>query len=232
MKYSANDNLEVMKCAKNYNNFIIGHVFKAIEKNNCKNILDFGCADGFFIRKILDKFENVNTFGVEIDDFSFKKCKDSGINVARSIDEFEAKFDIIYSFNTLEHIEDDFKTLQDLYNKLNSGGKLILYVPALPFLYSSMDKKTGHYRRYRKKDLSEKLIKAGFNIEKIEYCDCIGVIATLLYILKDCVFKSNNGDISEFSVKLYDKIFPLSQFLDKLIFKYFLGKNLVVVVGK
>ena len=47
----------------------------------------------------------------------------------------------IYSFNVLEHIEDDEAVLRDLFRVAAPGAQLLLYVPAFPVLFSAMDKR-------------------------------------------------------------------------------------------
>jgi len=58
-------------------------------------------------------------------------------------------FDFIYTVNVLEHIPDDDVIVGALRTRLKPGGVLLVYVPAFPLLYSSMDRKVGHVRRYR-----------------------------------------------------------------------------------
>ena len=60
MDYTANDNLEVMKFAKHYNQFLTNSVFSVICKNNGKNILDFGCADGYFMQHLFKRNSSLN----------------------------------------------------------------------------------------------------------------------------------------------------------------------------
>jgi len=141
MNYTANDNLDIMKSAKNYNNFLAEFVKKSICQNNYKQILDFGCADGFFLDYIKKEFKDANFYGIETDDTSLATCKEKDIVVKNNINGFEQTFDLIYSFNVLEHIENDVDILKCFYNKLNKGGRIIIYVPACQFLFSSMDKK-------------------------------------------------------------------------------------------
>ena len=50
-------------------------------------------------------------------------------------------FDLIYSFNVLEHIEDDQNALNTAVKLLKPDGVLFAYVPACPVLYGSMDRK-------------------------------------------------------------------------------------------
>jgi predicted SAM-dependent methyltransferase len=59
---------------------------------------------------------------------------------------------MIYSSNVLEHIEDDSRALNEMFAKLQINGKLAIYVPAFMFLFSDLDIKAGHFRRYSKKE--------------------------------------------------------------------------------
>lgn len=231
MNYSANDTLEIMKYAKNYNNFLAGEIIALINEFNFKNILDFGCADGYFIKKIKENI-NANFVGIEIDPNSIQKCKEQNIPVYDDISKINSGFipDFIYSLNVLEHIEDDVALLNKFKEKLSPNGKILLYVPAMRFLFSSMDKKAKHFRRYNKKELINKLYSCGYKVEKICYCDSLGVAATIALKIKD-FFKNTNGNLKLKYIKFYDSIFFISRFLDKLLFSRFLGKNLLVIVS-
>jgi SAM-dependent methyltransferase len=135
----------------------------------------------------------------------------------------------IYSLNVLEHIEDDEATLAALYSKLKPGGRFFLYVPALQVLYSSMDKKIGHYRRYHRNELLRIIQRAGFVIERAEYADSLGVFATLLYK----VVGSRKGDVSRTPLRIYDRVvFPVSRVLDRMGCSRWFGKNLWVVARR
>jgi hypothetical protein len=133
----------------------------------------------------------------------------------------------IYSLNVLEHIEDDRGTLQALYSKLSPGGRLFLYVPAFAVLFSSMDVKVGHFRRYRKGQLVAMARGVGFEVERAEYADSLGFFVTLVYK----VIGSRAGDISPGSVRFYDHaVFPLSRLLDRIGLSHLFGKNLLAVM--
>ncbi len=105
------------------------------------------------------------------------------------------------------------------------GARLLVYVPAFPVLYTSMDAKVGHVRRYKRDTLARSVTAAGFEIERVEYADSIGFFATLVFRLMD----RGTGDINPRMLKLYDRVvFPLSRALDVLTHRWF-GKNLVLV---
>ena len=142
-----------------------------------------------------------------------------------------ARYDLIFSSNVLEHIEDDVSALNMLFKHLNENGILALYLPAFMSLYSDMDKTLGHYRRYEKSELLEKLTAAHFEIIQIEYVDCIGYLAWIYMKL----FRRNSEVMHENSagLRIYDKyIFPMSKFLDGLGVKYLGGKNILVIARK
>jgi len=134
-------------------------------------------------------------------------------------------FTAVYTSNVLEHIEDDRKSLRDIRAIMQVGRKLAIYVPALPFLFSDMDAQVGHYRRYKRKELIEKVQESGFTVEKCYWNDCIGVAAW--FSLKILGYKGKVGIGSKKSLVIYDKfVYPISKILDKLFFKKIIGKNL------
>jgi len=77
--------------------------------------------------------------------------------------------------NVLEHVEDDLAALRQLHDLLAEGGRLVLVVPMLPALYGGIDRAIGHYRRYRRGELAEKLAKAGFSVEHEQPMNAIGI---------------------------------------------------------
>ena len=63
------------------------------------------------------------------------------------------RFDAIVAVNVIEHIRDDHALVRRLAALLKPGGKLVIYVPACPFAYGSLDRALGHYRRYTPQSL-------------------------------------------------------------------------------
>ena len=225
--YSGKNVLDVMSEAKNYNYFLFG-ILKTILKNNTiHKILDFGAGQGCFAKLLRQHYNKTDINCVEIDDEYYLKLKEDGFETYYDINDinYNTKYDLVYSFNVLEHIEDDFETLVKIKNKLSENGNLILYVPAFQFLYSNFDKKISHKRRYSKKDLIAKIQKAGFEINKMEYVDSLGFLCAIIY--KMC---ENKDKLNKNTLKIYDRfLFPISRFLDKIGFKYILGKNLLLI---
>ena len=84
----------------------------------------------------------------------------------------DAQFDAVVCLNVIEHIEDDIQALKEIRRILKPGGTLILEVPAAPELYDVFDQVVGHWRRYRLRELTAKLEKAGFKVERASHLGC------------------------------------------------------------
>ena len=86
------------------------------------------------------------------------KCKKRGVNLVYQgfFQDFPFESFSIGNcglFDVIEHIEDDIKFLNELYDKLNKNTRVFINVPASKALWSETDELAGHYRRYDLKDL-------------------------------------------------------------------------------
>ncbi len=70
-------------------------------------------------------------------------------------------FGSIGLFDVLEHIEDQASFLARVAHLLRSTGRLYLSVPAYRGLWSAADERSGHFRRYRLKELEAVVGKVG-----------------------------------------------------------------------
>ncbi|PPD31405.1 MAG: methyltransferase type 11 [Methylomonas sp.] len=225
IEYSGRDNLDVMACAYNYNRYLMSLILQCFDKR--ETLVDFGAGNGTFAAPAAAV--GYNMLCIETDPILCKALADKQLPVQRDLETVaDGSLPGIYSFNVLEHIEDDNAILSMWHRKLAPGGKLLVYVPAFQLLYSSMDRKVGHHRRYRKAELSAKLLRAGFVVEKARYADSIGFLASIAYRL----FDKGNGNIDPGSLKLYDQwVFPMSLVFDKLLHSV-LGKNVYALAHK
>jgi len=84
------------------------------------------------------------------------------------------EFDTVVCLNVLEHIKDDEAALRNLYDTLIPGGRLLLFVPADPALFGTMDTQVGHYRRYSRETLRQVIEAAGFTTDRITFMNRLG----------------------------------------------------------
>ena len=85
------------------------------------------------------------------------------------------RFDAIVAVNVVEHIRDDQALVRRLTALLKPGGKLVIYVPACPFAYGSLDRALGHYRRYTPESLVALLESAGLQTPRPAYMNFFGL---------------------------------------------------------
>jgi SAM-dependent methyltransferase len=223
--YTGIDNLEVMQEAVNYNRYLLDLVRRHAPAR--ARVLDFGAGGGQFAAPLSERGMNITA--LEPDPSLQRRLRASGLPAVSSLDEIpDASLDYVYTLNVLEHIEDDIGALRGLHSRLTASGRLLIYVPAFPVLYTSMDAKVGHVRRYTRKSLTDSVRAAGFRIDRVAYADSIGFFATLAFKLVG----NRDGDVSIGALKLYDRaIFPLSRALDLLARRWF-GKNLLMICTK
>jgi SAM-dependent methyltransferase len=220
--YTGVDVLETLEGAVNYNRYLCDLVLKHSRPTD--RIIDFGAGMGTLSGMVQDRDRRVAC--IEIDDSLRSQLLAAGFETFPSIgDVASVSVDIIYSFNVLEHIEDDVATIKGLFDLIKPGGKLILYVPAFEFLMSSFDVRVGHLRRYRLSQIRAIMTQAGFDLREAHYVDCLGVLAGLAYKLLD----NGKGELSLKSVAFYDRaLFPLSQVFD-LVLNPMMGKNVLAI---
>ena len=134
----------------------------------------------------------------------------------------------IFSLNVFEHIHDDSVAIREIRQKLKPGGTLLIYVPAFECLWSSLDEKVYHHRRYTKTTLRCLVEQEGFAIKNVRYADCLGFISALVFRL----FNRNASTLTATSISFYDHwLFPPSRVLDRLFDRWF-GKNVYVLCRK
>jgi hypothetical protein len=63
-----------------------------------------------------------------------------------------------------------------LASLLKPGGRLLIYVPAVPLAYGTLDRMLGHYRRYTANSLAGLLRGAGLEPGRIRYFDFFGLL--------------------------------------------------------
>lgn len=119
--------------------------------------------------------------------------------------------DTVVMINVLEHIEDDAATMRALNSILVSGGRVVVFVPAVSALYGSLDRALGHYRRYRKRDLQRLAAATGFVVEHLAYFNFLGLFG---WWLNSRI--SRRRVLPEKQVRWFDLCVPLLRRLDKL----------------
>jgi len=213
----------------NYNNWVFG----MFEKYVGKRIVDIGSGYGTFINYIKDR-EYLISIEPSKDCYEhLKKTFSDNKNISiingdlndDIAKELSAKnIDTVICLNVLEHIENDRKTIQNINKCLKPGGKFILYVPALSFIYGTLDESLGHYRRYNKKTLEKMIESNGFKIISSRYMNFLGAFSWFVYskILRKRM-------PAEKRIIFYDKyLVPLLSMIESIVRMPF-GQSLLMI---
>jgi SAM-dependent methyltransferase len=128
------------------------------------------------------------------------------------------RFDTIIAINVIEHIADDRMLVARLTGLLRPGGSLLVYVPACPIAFGSLDVALGHHRRYTPEALTDLLRACGLQPERPRYVNLVGlggwlVVGRLL----------GRRSLPATGVALFERLMPLVRLEDKVRLPFGLG---------
>jgi SAM-dependent methyltransferase len=138
------------------------------------------------------------------------------------------KFDTVIYVSVLEHINDDLREFEAAKSVLSGGGKLLIFVPALPILYAPIDADTGHVRRYTKSRFKQLARDSGMDIVSLNYFETVGIIPYFIVyklLRRRAITNSSTGFYNNF-------ILPASLAIYRLTRGRLVGKNLVLIARK
>ncbi len=130
-------------------------------------LLEVGCGTGFVLQALHEAFPRLQLTGTDAlpGGLVFAQQRVPGGTFrqedARHLAAVDS-FDVVCAFDVLEHIPDDQTALDVLYRAARPGGLLMLTVPQHPWLWSRMDEIGHHVRRYRRQELVDRVVRAGF----------------------------------------------------------------------
>jgi 2-polyprenyl-3-methyl-5-hydroxy-6-metoxy-1,4-benzoquinol methylase len=148
-----------------------------------ERVLDVGCGMGFMTEALVRSGRQVVPLDIERSlvhhtNQRINRYVPSGngtLYAGYAVPFADQSFDTIVCLDVIEHVEDDLRLVKEFRRLLRPGGHLVLTVPALQLLYGQRDKHIGHYRRYDKPLLRERLAAAGFEVMQLEYWNMLGV---------------------------------------------------------
>jgi SAM-dependent methyltransferase len=135
-------------------------------------ILEVGCGTGHNL-EMLERFGHAD--GIEIDpaarDFAEQRLgRPIGSAPLPELSGVEdVSYDLVALLDVLEHVEEDQAALESLAKKLKAGGKILITVPAHPWMWSAHDEVNHHKRRYTRKTLRAAIEKAGLHVELLSW---------------------------------------------------------------
>lgn len=228
--------LEAMSFAVKYHRWLLDEFRPFIGKN----IVEVGAGKGSFSEMLLEakpeSLSLVEPSEMFVDLQRNIPANNNGTRVSFYHSIFEAarpeivsasRPDTIIYVNVLEHIEDDERELSLIREALSDGGRCLIFVPAMRALFSEFDRDLGHFRRYRKGELENKVKNAGFKVMRSKYFDLAGVAP---WFVKYRILKSRS--LGGGAVSLYDNlVVPIMRHVESIVSPP-IGKNILLVAEK
>lgn len=135
-------------------------------------ILDVGCGTGANL-EMLSEFGEAE--GVDVSDEALTFCKSKGLKVHKGLAEelpFEdEEFDVVTGLDVIEHLDDDIAGLREMRRVTKEGGYALVFVPAFMWLWGVQDDVSNHRIRYTRKQIVERMEKAGYTVERATYAN-------------------------------------------------------------
>jgi SAM-dependent methyltransferase len=228
MPHYPGKDLEVMSFAVNYHRWIIDELEPYLGDTIAEVGAGIGSVSKLLLRKRIKRlvaFEPSHNMYPLLAGELRREERATAVNDFFSLRYAQEGFDSVVYINVLEHIQDDRTELAKALEALKPKGHVLLFVPALAWLYSDLDKQIGHFRRYTKKELSCLVRDVGFTLVKARYFDLAGIIPWYVN------FVLLRNSIGSGSVSLYDKLVVPTMRLIESAVPPPIGKN-VLLIGK
>lgn len=204
--------------------------------NSGIRILDVGCGTGANI-EMLSQYGEAE--GVDVSDDALEFCRRKGLKVEKGLAERlpykDGAFDLTTALDVIEHLDDDVAGLKEMHRVTRSGGYSLFFVPAFMWLWGVQDDISHHRIRYTRRQIVERIEKAGYAVERAAYANWTFFAPILVgrMIMKITGLKpasENNINVSALN-GLFGKIFSAERFWLKS-FNFPIGVSIVVVAQK
>lgn len=153
---------------------------------------------------------------------------------ADPVDRFaDERIDTVVSFNVMEHVADDVGALRNLVRLLDLGHdkglkRLVMFVPAHPWAYGSLDTAFGHERRYSRAGLRKLLVSVAPRATvTLRHFNVIGLPG---WLVTGRVLRRTS--IPPFSIRAFEAICPIVRPIDDFLharLRLALGQSLIAV---
>jgi SAM-dependent methyltransferase len=229
--FAADEDLERLGTSK----YFFDWVLDAFEPFLKGRVLEVGAGTGTITRRLIERYPDVTVAALEPADNMFRELEPYAA-VTDRVEAFKTtlgeyrispqhRFDAVLYVNVLEHIEQDARELHLAAGALRPGGALLVFGPALEWLYSELDYKAGHYRRYSLPRLRAIVEAAGLEVERLYHFDALGVAP---YFLVYRVLRRSS--ISGSTMWGYDRVVvPASRALQQVVPNPPVGKNFLLI---
>ena len=147
----------------------------------------------------------------------------AAVDFERAYPQLLGRFDTVVALNVVEHIDDHELAIRNAHRLLRSGGRLVILVPAYPWLYNPLDRELGHFRRYTKKSLERLLSGERLRVAEMGFFNAAAIGG---WWMAGSVLRMDK--IKKGPLNLYNSLVWLMRLIDKLLGKW-IGLSIIAV---
>jgi len=144
-------------------------IMDVVAKVKPQRVLEIGCGAGDVAHQLA--LRGCEVVGVDSSDEArqqailLNESQRDRVTILADVPTDSEQFDMVASFEVLEHIEDDQAALQAWSEKVTPDGRLLISVPCHQHRWGPSDVWAGHFRRYEREDITKRLTEVGFQVE-------------------------------------------------------------------
>jgi SAM-dependent methyltransferase len=225
------EELDALEGARNYHRWIV----RRFAPHLGRRVVEVGAGIGTFAEHLVEAAPQADFTLVEpaANNYPHLAARFGGRPRVRTVQGYledageAASADALVAVNVMEHVRDDAGFLRAAHRLLAPGGHALLFVPAMPAIFGTLDEAFEHFRRYTRRELDGKLRAAGFAPLRVAYTNLPGVAA---WWLSGRVLRRRT--VTTRDARLYDRWFvPWVSALER-VWTPPLGQSLIAVARK
>ncbi len=202
-------------------------------------LVDLGCGNGDFLKKVKRKFGSLDLKGFDFSRREVEEARKNGFDVSWADFEKEIplgskKVDIVYAGEVIEHLYNPDAFLDNCNKIIKKGSYLIISTPNLAAWFNRILLVFGIQPIFLEPSTKSKLIGAGILARFKKDATPVGHVRIFTYrALKD-LFEANGFEIVTTKGAIFDEGFPKPILLIDSIFSHFprLSANFVMLAKK
>jgi SAM-dependent methyltransferase len=167
---------------------ILAYLDRFLGPGEGRRVLDIGCGAGNMAHHLAHYGSVV---GLDNNPRPLAVARERGLDVreglAQDLPFEDEEFDVVALLDTVEHVPDEHEmpVFRECHRVLRPGGKLLVTVPALMWLWSHNDVLNAHHRRYTVRGLRERLSGVGLRTLRSSYNNfLVFPLAALLILMR------------------------------------------------
>lgn len=169
-------------------------IYKQLDKSSIKNVVEIGCAYGFFAEVISNDLKDFKYIGYDVVpeaiEYGSKQLKQNVVCGDYLEAKIEEKASDVFMWDVIEHLPDPDKFIEKAANELKAGGRIYIttgdierFIPRMQKAKWRMIHPPSHLHYFSKRTLSKLLERNGFKIVNVSYPPVYRSIRLIYYSL-------------------------------------------------